>query len=851
MDHGSIFLSHASSDKEFVEKIYNRLDSSITFYDIKTIEPGQRFIDAMKEGVKGKNIFVLFHSPSTVGTWVEYERELAEVNFASKSSRIIVVPVGGETYKTLPAWMKGFMTCTEHFTASDIVRQILNVQESLIEEVEGKSFEIIGREEQLRKIHLKSIKNLSDTGSPLQHIVLSGLSGMGRRSVAKYIIKFSFSGMRSAGPIFTLPDMAESVDFYLALRQDVFGKIPKDELEEQIAAFHKFSFKEQAGIILEISKHWAEINQPIIFITKLGLRDRSRNLKPWFNEFLNISKAVPALRIFYISERRLPDEASVEIANLQQFYVDELSSSDIQYLLGKLIEAKFFSSEKIEKIAEHVHGHPATAHYVANLVNTGRNLDTLSANPEPIYAFQDRILGAILSSDLINEEQRKILALLGSFPRLSFNILARILEVPKRKISQDLWDLQEASLITASGPEYYSSPGVVANRSRKELSEISSNLIEEVRQIIQADVDSGKIDSQLIDALLIASVTPAGEIPKELSGLVTSSSLLSMVTDRFHLAREMESGAKEVFLSAYNLSKLAMGMPASDDAVEQILFTGGDSAIRAGIYPEDIITKMQSSAFPSVYYLLGSYEFHVTKNDEEAVRNLKIALRMKHFKLRNSRLLARALIRTKDFSGALKVIDDLPAYQVERETGLLIQKIRALHGMRNHKDANELERKLQGRDDEYGEIHIYNAGKALREQNFSDALSHLDRAEKCSKVNKFSHQLLKCAALIENRDPSMLPFMVETANSVNRKYDAYQLQARHAVVEGRWRDAESYLAEIEKKDYYDLQISLRMLKLKVEDPLIKGDALALQKCQQEMEDIVRQSATSPEGFRNA
>ena len=97
----------------------------------------------------------------------------------------------------------------------------------------------------------------------------------------------------------------------------------------------------------------------------------------------------------------------------------------------------------------------------------------------------------------------------------------------------------------------------------------------------------------------------------------------------------------------------------------------------------------------------------------------------------------------------------------------------------------------------------------------------------------------------------MLPLMVETANSVNRRYDAYQLQARHAVVQGRWADAEGYLNNIERKDFFDLQIELRMLKLKMEDLEIRSDASALSQCQLRMEEVVRLSVSSPEGFRNA
>lgn len=850
-ESGCIFLSHAAADKSFVSKIYERLNTSSTFYDIKSVEPGGSFIEAMKEGTAGKNVFVLFHSPNTKGTWVEYEKVLAEKNHASMKGRILVVPLGGESYHTLPEWMKGYMTCTEQFSISDITRQIQLLQNQVIEEISGKHRLVIGREDALRKAHIDTLKGMQRTGKPIQHIVLSGLAGMGRRTFAKMYVAKTFASMRQGGPTFELPDMAESVNFYLTLKQDLDGIFTADGVASQISAFASMSHVEQAQMVLTLATHWAEINQPITFVTSLGLRDRHRDLKPWFKAFIDLSVGVPALRVIYISDRQIPEEVVLTTPNLAQFSIAELDSVDTQYLLSELIDGRLFDAGKAERLSQHIHGHPSTAHFVASFISSGKNLDSINENPEPIFAFQQRVLGEILSDQVLNEDQRKIIALLSIFPRVSFGILARVLELPTKQLAIELWELQEASLISAVSADYYSCPNVVANRARRELQPITETLMEEVRLLIQDDFNLGKVDSQLIDALLIASTTPSGEVPKELFGLLTSSSLMTLVEDRFYQAREMKKGSREVYLSAYNLSKLALGMQASDDAVETILFTGGDSAIRAGIYPEDIIERMFNAALPSVYYLKGSHEFHVKKDDEAAAKYLYRSLEMRHFKLRNVRLLARALIRAQDFSGALSALNRLTDRELEQETGLMIQKIRAHRGLRNHSEADDLERKLRGRDDEFGELHIFIAGKALQERQFPEALRALDLADNRPKANKYTIELIRAAVQIEMGDPTLLPLIVETANSVGRNYDAEQLQARHAVVQGRWQDAERHLNAIVKKDYFDLQIAQRMLAIKMEDPKIKTDAAALRKCRDDMDEIARQSVRSPAGFRTA
>ncbi|MET1414367.1 toll/interleukin-1 receptor domain-containing protein [Roseibium sp. HPY-6] len=849
---GTIFLSHASADKAFVETIYKKLDASSAFYDIKTINPGQDFIDAMKSGVGLSSLFVLFHSPNTRNTWVEFETKLAEFHNASTyNSRVLVCPIGGATYHSLPDWLKSFMTTSEAHSASDIARTIIYLQQNAVDSSLKLKTKVVGREEILNKVHLATIQAIPKTGHPIQHIVLSGIVGMGRTTIAKEIIKKSFSNMRSAGPIFDLPDMAEAVDFYIALKQDIDGLMDKGELSRQIEAFSPLSPNEQAEIIANQVAHWSELNQPIVFKTRWGLRDRSRHLKPWLDHFFEFTKKQSGLRTVFVSNRRLPDEEIASRPNVEQFQVEELSETDVQIILHELIESRYYDAQKASGVSSLINGHAATAHYTAFLINSGRNTDLLVANPDPIVAFQSRALRNIFSGSLVSETQLQVLALLGVFPKLSFRTLESVLKVDKKTLSQEVMELIDFSLVQTVDAEFFGCPDIVGTHSRRDLQSVSAPLLSKVKRQIEEDIEAGEADSQLITALLIATVEEAGEIPNELIVLLTSSSLLAIVATQFDRLRSNLQKNREGFEAIYKMAKLAMEMRVSDDAVEQILFTGGDSAIRAGIYPEDIIAYMESNALPAVYYLKGSYAFHVEKNNEKAIQNLKTALSSKHFKLRNTRLLVRAYIRERKFSYALDVLGDLTSHQLQRESGLLILKIRALRGLRLFDEASAIEEMLESRKDEYGEIPLFNAGKFLREMRLTLAMEQVADAKKAPKVNLFSCQLMECAIRIEDGDPSLLPATVEYANSVSRGYDALQLQARHAVVQGRWADAEKFLAKIERKDYFDLQIEKRCLEQKMADVTIVRDAAALDECKRRLDEVAVQSATSPEGFRDA
>lgn len=63
---------------------------------------------------------------------------------------MLVCPIDGESYKTLPEWMQSYMTCDPQFRINDIVRTILYLQQQALEKRSDHRDLIIGRESLLR-----------------------------------------------------------------------------------------------------------------------------------------------------------------------------------------------------------------------------------------------------------------------------------------------------------------------------------------------------------------------------------------------------------------------------------------------------------------------------------------------------------------------------------------------------------------------------------------------------------------------------------------------------------------------------------------------------------------------------
>ncbi len=851
---GVIFLSHASEDKEIVENIYKRLDAAVSFYDLRTIHPGKESIDAMKEGVENSSIFVLFHSKYTNKPWVDFEKDLAEIKkINSKSLQVLVCPINGETYNTLPIWMKKFMTTTENFGPSDIVRTILHLQMKALDLQKIGSIALIGREELIRKVSVDIGKAPAVKGVPIQQIVITGLPGIGRTSVARAIRKHALPAMRAGGPIFDLPEMAEAVDIFIKLREDIDGQMDKDELIRQMDAFQRLLVPEQANLILQYLLHFEALNQPVILATRWGLRDRTKQLKPWFRELLKLWSDHPSLRVIFVSERRLSIDEIANHKSIEQYYVDRLSDDDIQYMLSELIEDRLFDASLAFDVSKKILGHPATAKYVSTLVNSGRSFDTLVNNPDPIYAFQEKMLESIFDNNILSSNQRKIINLLGFIPRLPLSMISKILGEPDKKtLSEELWGLLDFSLIESSQGGYYSVPDIVSSLVRRDSSLDSRSLFESARSAIDEEMKVNGIKSDLIDSLLVASVGSTGGIPSEISGLVSSSSLLTLVQDLFFRARVSHGmKQKELYQKTYALSKFAMGMKTSDDAVEQILFTGGDCAIRSGNYPDDILDFMEKRAMASIYYLKGSYAFYVKRNYKEASVNLRKAFELRHFRVRNARLLVKSYIRQKKFNLALDVLDEFHEDRLMRDSGLVILKITALRGARKHKEANQLEATWKPSADLQGELSLYKAVKALQQKDVKTARSQVEIARSAPNINRLSFQLMDCAVAIEENDFSLLAETVAMADGAGRFYDSLQLRAKVAVKQGDWKAALDLIDEIESKQIFDLQTECDALQLKLKDPTISRNPVEMEATRLRYEEAIVQTVNSPYGYRDA
>lgn len=851
----TIFLSHSSQDKEIVDSVRSQLDPANTFYDTKSMEPGEPTLQAMKDAIQNTSIFVLFHSPNSNTTWVNFEKSLMEIHsIENKNIKILVCTINGSTYSSLPKWMSKYFTTNEDYKTNDIVRTIKNLHSKYLIETNR---ELIrnhpGREALHRQINLDIIQASVTTGQPINVLILWGVQGMGRGTLSKELVESTFRQMRSAGPIFEIPANGDAVDWYLQFYTDLNYPVTNETIEKQIFFFTQLNDEEKADALIACLQHWASLNQVITLRHRWGLRNKGNSIPFWFKSVLTKLRNMPEIKLIVISERQLPRAEIESLQNIKQFHLEELDDLSIQTILTERINARFMDYQRLPELAHNIKGHPATANYAAYLINSGLSMESLKIAPDAVLAFQDKILHEIYEKDALSTIQKSLLRLLSILPRLSLSLICEAFnEYSEKEIVEELWELVDFALVDQSQGGKYKIPAVVASTYRRKHTNDDTIIVSKIANILKKQFDNDTLDFELIESFLMITISNDDiDISNKIISTLTPAKI-EIVAENLYFAGQSSHGEdmRSNYSRCHKLAKLAMKMAGSDHSLENILFYGADSSVRLGQKPDDLLKVMREKGFSAAAYVEASYLFHANKNIDHAINILKGTLKSSNYRLRNVRLLTRIYLRSGKFPEALDALNTIPDNRLLRDTGLVVMKMKAYKGTRNYAAADKLMQGLQNLHDDYGELLIYKASAALKERDFPTALSHVNNAKNnAPRANKAILMFLECACKIEQHDFSMVKETVSLAQSVNRENDAYQLLARQALAIKDWKNSEYYIGKIINKDWFDLNVEYRMLEEKLKDPEIKRDVKVNKETTDKINSLLLILARSLEGTR--
>ncbi|MFA6920355.1 MAG: toll/interleukin-1 receptor domain-containing protein [Gallionella sp.] len=185
-----IFLSHSSSDKTLVKRIYDELGAALCHYDSATFDPTGSIPSEIYSALNESTHFILFASPSAMSSgWVKGELARAFDNWMRNGNRrAMVFLIGGTAISDIPEWLRIYV-----IREPPTYRHILcRIQSEIDKERRDHSTPPFFRPTELQRLESKLIVESSQMpGAVLVH----GPDGSGRKRLLNELYSRQFPGV--------------------------------------------------------------------------------------------------------------------------------------------------------------------------------------------------------------------------------------------------------------------------------------------------------------------------------------------------------------------------------------------------------------------------------------------------------------------------------------------------------------------------------------------------------------------------------------------------------------------------------------------------------------------------------
>ena len=230
------FLSHSSTDKGIVSRVFTDLGTASAHYDEKTFEQGERSASEIYQALTKTDVFVLFVSAASVTSpWVQSELAVSQQKIFSGAIKTILVFILDDTNPDqLPEWLRDHVYRGQS-NAKLIAKAIRSALLDLALDAGSEIQLFVGRDVELGQLK-GSLARVSADAPDV--IFISGVDGIGRRSLAKRALKDTHPTLSKFPVEIMLGTSEADPDFYKHLLSYGENK-PIGEINSLVALCYK------------------------------------------------------------------------------------------------------------------------------------------------------------------------------------------------------------------------------------------------------------------------------------------------------------------------------------------------------------------------------------------------------------------------------------------------------------------------------------------------------------------------------------------------------------------------------------------------------------------------------------
>jgi len=275
-----IFLSHSSTDKMIVKRIYDELGAALCHYDEATFDPTGHIPEEILAALTESTHFVFFASPSAIASpWVKGELARAFENWMrSGIRRAMVFLLAGTEIKDIPEWLKIYI-----MREPPTYRHILcRIQSEIDKEHRTQAAPPFYRPHELQRLETRI---LVETNAMPGAIFVHGPDGSGRKTLINELYFRQFRNVASRKLLISTAAYSSERELY----RDLIGLTTiatPGEFAQIFDHFDALSTTEKLNRLKDTIEECTEGNQCILIEGDNSLLTEEGKIPDWLIDLL-------------------------------------------------------------------------------------------------------------------------------------------------------------------------------------------------------------------------------------------------------------------------------------------------------------------------------------------------------------------------------------------------------------------------------------------------------------------------------------------------------------------------------------------------------------------------------------
>ncbi len=570
------FISHSSLDKPLVEDVAKLVSAARWEIDSLTFEGGRRSADEIMAALKRSDLFVLVASANSMGSdWVKSELEIAQhLLFSRKIGGVLVFIIDGTSAAELPEWIRMHV-----FVRTSNVVRIANLIRSKLFELDSEKGIRPKPFVQRTKIRGEIEKRIADLNHQIRALYVSGVDGIGRRSIIADTLKSLFPSVDLTGIQISVSDGEGLLETFRKLHF-AWSRPTISEAKaffDEVAGYTKQQLVDKTAEILDaISEQkmltWLKFDYDIL--------DDNGNFQSDFHVLLRNLKSRRPMVV--LCAKRIPRfQEQRQLSNIGFFKVDSMTDEESKLLWIYALDYLEFQDTDptfVTLLQGHISGHPAMIWTAAEYVTASKRR-VVEANPRELIETLRSLSLSLVDGLELSKTSKRLLTLFDELGAVDPTDLIEICGEPDHVVAESVNHLLSLGLLETEGEHLRLAAYFRNARFRKQFSAETDGFLTDARKrllnLTSTYTSDDNISFTTIDVALTNAISQGIAIPLGLERAVVGSHYLRVARVSYDRERYPDT-------VTFSSGALAKRHTLTDEAIVECLRLLGMAAIRTG-----------------------------------------------------------------------------------------------------------------------------------------------------------------------------------------------------------------------------------------------------------------------------